>query len=65
MKLLSPVLPILLFTAVTLSIDAETLRGYALDYFHVDKGVKFYQKVYEQLSFSRKTYEPVSNTNTF
>ncbi|RYY70026.1 MAG: glycosyltransferase [Chitinophagaceae bacterium] len=29
--------------------EPETLRAYALDYFHIEKGVKFYQSVYEQL----------------
>jgi glycosyltransferase involved in cell wall biosynthesis len=30
--------------------DAITLRNYAFDYFHVDRGVQFYQRVYEQLT---------------
>jgi glycosyltransferase involved in cell wall biosynthesis len=46
-------------------IDAETLRGYALNYFHVEKGVKFYQGIYEQLTLSSKTYERISNTGSF
>jgi glycosyltransferase involved in cell wall biosynthesis len=36
-----------------LPADAETLRNYALDYFHVDKGVKFYQDIYERLDGSK------------
>ena len=33
--------------------DSGTLRNYALDYFHVDKGVEFYQGIYERLTYSK------------
>ncbi|HEX8332194.1 MAG TPA: hypothetical protein VF622_06205, partial [Segetibacter sp.] len=45
--------------------DADSLREYALDYFHVENGVKFYQDIYEQLVLSSKTYERVNKTGSF
>ncbi len=34
--------------------DAAVLRNYALDYFHIEKGVKFYQQTYELLAPENK-----------
>jgi glycosyltransferase involved in cell wall biosynthesis len=45
-------------------IAPEQLRQYALDYFHVEKGVRFYQSVYEQLAPSKNIYEYVTATDT-
>jgi len=45
-------------------IEPAQLRQYALDYFHVEKGVRFYQSVYEHLAPSKNSYEYSTITNT-
>jgi glycosyltransferase involved in cell wall biosynthesis len=37
--------------------DAAVLRSYALDYFHVDKGVEFYQSIYQRLYSKNGVHE--------
>ena len=40
--------------------DPVQLRNYSEGYFHINKGVAFYQKVYESLAPVKEVYEPIS-----
>ena len=40
--------------------NAGALREYALDYFHVDKGVKFYQDIYDRLAGSKVLHAQIT-----
>jgi len=45
-------------------IDPKDLRQYSEDYFHIDKGVQFYQQAYQLLiPTAKEVYEPVNNEN--
>ncbi len=43
--------------------NPDVLRKYSEDYFHIDKGVKFYKQIYESLVLSsNKIYEPIESS---
>jgi glycosyltransferase involved in cell wall biosynthesis len=41
--------------------DRAQLRTYSEDYFHISKGVRFYEGIYSTLAPTKEVYEPVSN----